>query len=124
MTPRETPDLSLTASCRDAVVRLQQMRQLLVDPKPEVLERCQAELGRVTIALAALVSSGVTGASLELRNSLNEIKAIAGLLQTQIQHASNLCLGWNQLWLGTGAGYTERGLPIAATGGSTRSFEI
>jgi hypothetical protein len=124
MTPHPAPDLSPAASCRDAVARLQQVRRLLLDPQPEVLERCQAELGRVTIALTALVSSGLAGASLELRTSLNDIKTLAGVLQHQIQHATNLCLGWNQLWRGTSTGYTERGLPVIASGGSTRSFEV
>jgi hypothetical protein len=123
MTPHAAPDLSPAASCRDAAVRLQQVHGLLLDARPEVLDRCQTELSGVTIALTALVSSGIAGgASLDLRPSLNDIKTIAGILQHQIQHATNLCLGWNQLWLGTG--YTERGLPVLATGGSTRSFEV
>jgi signal transduction histidine kinase len=122
MTPHAAPDASPTASCRDAAARLKQVRRLLLDPRPEVLDDCQTELSGVTIALTALVSSGLDGAGLDLRTSLSDIKTIAAVLQHQIQHASNLCLGWNQLWLGTG--YTDQGLPVIATGGSTRSFEV
>jgi len=118
---QEAPNKSLEA-CRHAEARIQEARQLLMDARPEAVERCQVELQQVVVALESLSSEGPFHASPALSAALVRIRRSAHALRLQIEYASKLYFGWIQLRLG--AGYTKQGLPILATGEPGRcSFE-
>jgi hypothetical protein len=100
--------------------------QLLLDARPEAVDRCQAELQRVAETLERLVAEGTIAADSRIAPALMRIRQSTGVLKVQTEYAANLWSGWLQLRLGTG--YTDQGLPVLITGealgGNTRcSFE-
>lgn len=100
--------------------------QLLLDARPEAVDRCQAELQRVAETLERLVAEKTIGTDSRYVLALKRIRESAGVLKIQTEYASNLWSGWLQLCLG--AGYTDQGLPVlitgeAAAGTSRCSFE-
>lgn len=103
--------LEICASAEDRVRRAQ---GLLADPRVESLEQALGELASVIGALEE-ISHGALESG--LRAPLERLRAMAGLLARQIEHASNLYLGFIQLQLANG--YTRQGLPLVA--GETRN---
>jgi hypothetical protein len=120
MNPQHAQKPDVLASCQQVESRLQQLQQSLRDPAMEI-DHCHAELGDVIAILNTLAAEGVPAAHPDIRSSFRKIKRLTETLHRQFEHAANLCLGWNQLRLGTG--YTEMGTPVLLAGGSTRSFE-
>ena len=113
---------SVLEFCQRAETTIREVQQLLLDPRPGMLERCQAELQQVIVGLQTLVSEGSSAPNPEVSSSLRQIQQATRPLRLQIEHASNLCLGWIQLRLGTG--YTEQGLPVLMAGEARSSFEV
>jgi hypothetical protein len=107
-------------TCRHAEAGLREAGQLLLDAQPESVDRCQAELQRVTEILARLVGGGTLQADPLLPPALLRVRQSACALKIQTEYASNLCSGWLQLRIG--AGYTDQGLPVLNEPGG-RSFE-
>jgi hypothetical protein len=97
-------------SCHAAEAKIQDVEKLLLEPCPEILDRCEKELREVIGLLEGLVSAGKRDWTPEAVEGLYRIRRRAGTLRRQIEHASNLWAGWLQLRLGTG--YTERGRPV------------
>lgn len=97
-------------SCHAAEAKIQDIEKLLLEPSPEILERCERELREVIGLLEGLISAGKRNWSPEAVDGLYRIQRKACSLRKQIDHASNLWAGWLQLRLGTG--YTERGRPV------------
>jgi hypothetical protein len=98
--------------CAQAEDQIREAQRLLLEPRPDALERARAELIEVISALRAVGSKRPLPA--ELREPLKRIRAMASLLARQIEHASNLYMGLVQLRLGNG--YTRQGLPFVQTG--------
>ena len=103
------------------MARIREVRQHLLHPSPEVLDRCAAELSEVIVALETLVAAGSGNLSPAASRSFHQIRTAARGLRLQIEHASNVCLGWMQMRLATG--YSRRGLPVFVEGGAASSFE-
>ena len=100
--------------CLHAEARIQEAGHLLLDTRPEAVDRCQSELQQVAGVLEGLVAEGMFRANPALSSALFRIRRSAHALKLQIELASNLYLGWIQLR--SGAGYTEQGLPVLVTG--------
>jgi hypothetical protein len=115
------PSASIDDACVRAEAKLREVRQLLLDARPESVERCQSELQEVVAMLEALISKGALPSNPGVSSALLGIRRSAQALKLQIEFASNLCFGWIQLRLG--AGYTAQGLPILIPRESGSTFE-
>ena len=115
------PSTSIDDACLYAEAKLQEVRQLLLDVRPESVDRCQSELQQIATVLEQLVSQGALQSTPGASSALLRIRRSANGLKLQIEYASNLCLGWIQLRLG--AGYTAQGLPVLIANGPASSFE-
>jgi hypothetical protein len=87
--------------------------QLLLEARPEAVDRCQAELQRVAETLERLVTEKTIGTDSRYVSAVKRIRESASVLKIQTEYASNLWSGWLQLCLGTG--YTDQGLPVLIT---------
>ena len=117
MTHQETA----VESCRQAQIRIREVQRLLLDPRPQTLDLCEAELSRIAAVLKELVSSDSSAWGPGMLASLQQVQRGARRLGQQIEHASNFCLGWIQLSFGTG--YTRQGRPVFANREAGTSFE-
>jgi hypothetical protein len=121
MPMQEERTRSVMECCRLAETTIRKVQRLMLEPRPGVLDRCQIELQQVIHALDALVSEASRPKNPAVQSSFGRIQDAARALRLQIEYASNFCLGWIQLRLGTG--YTERGLPVLEPGEARSSFE-
>jgi hypothetical protein len=108
-------------SCRAIEEKIQAAQQLIINPSPETMERCLAELSRVATILEGLASGNSRDWNAEVHASFHRVRGAAQRLRVQIEQASNFWRGWIQLRLGTG--YTRQGLPEIAQGASRSSIE-
>jgi hypothetical protein len=115
------PAVSVDDACLHAEAKLREVSRLLLDIRPEAVERCQSELQQVIAALERLVSAGLFQANPRASATLVRIRRSARALRLQIEYASNLYFGWIQQRLGTG--YTRQGLPVLAAREPGSSFE-
>jgi len=113
------------AAGRAAEAKLGEVRQLLLNPRAETLDRATTDLAEVVAALTILVRSARqtgdqkwTPAALA---SFHGIRSAARGLRPQIEHASKYCLGWIQVRSGTG--YTRQGFPVFVENEARSSFE-
>jgi hypothetical protein len=109
--------MTLKERCQAGEAKLEQVSTALLDPRPEVLDRCEAELQEV----AALLESEPQDSS-ALRSDLLRLRRRIRLLAMQVQHATNLCQGWAQLCLGQG--YTDQGKPALPLSQPQSSYEV
>jgi hypothetical protein len=116
-----TAGASIEAACLHAEAKIREVSRLLLDIRPEAVERCQSELQQVIALLKGLVSERAFQANPRVSSTLVGIGRSARVLKLQIEYASNLYSGWIQLRLG--AGYTQQGLPVLVRGESRSSFE-
>lgn len=115
------PSMSIDDACLFAEAKLQEVRQLLLDARPESVDRCQNELQQVATLLERFVSQGALRSNPGASTALLRIRQSASALKFQIEIASNLCFGWIQLRLGSG--YTAQGLPVLIANEPASSFE-
>lgn len=121
MIPEEDNAAAALAACRAAEEKIDGVQELLLDPRPETLDRAMADLTEVAAVLNTLVSSGVQKWSPGALDSIHKIRRAARSLLPQIEHASTFCLGWIQTRLGTG--YTQQGFPVLVESEAKSSFE-
>ncbi len=112
---------SIDDACLYAEAKLREVRQLLLDMRPEAVDRCQSELQQVIAVLEKLVSEGAFQPNPRASSALVRIRQSARMLKLQIEYASNLYLGWMQLRMG--AGYTQQGRPLLVAREPGSSFE-
>jgi hypothetical protein len=120
--------MTLKERCQAGEAKLERISNALLDPRPEILDHCQAELQEVIAILggdsvgahASLPASGPPVAS--DRNALLRLRHRIRLLALQVQNAVNLCQGWTQL--GVSQGYTEQGAPAVPLSEPLASYEV
>jgi hypothetical protein len=112
---------TLLDACLRAETRIQEIRQILLEPRPDAVERCQSELQQVVAVLEGLISKAPFSFDPPASLALRRLRRSAHALKLQIEVASNLCFGWIQLRLG--AGYTAQGLPVLIASEPGSSFE-
>jgi hypothetical protein len=115
------PGASIDDACLYADAKLREVQRLLLDMRPEAVERCQSELQQVIAVLQKLVSEGSREPNPRVSSTLVRIRRSARALKLQIEYASNLYWGWIQLRLG--AGYTQQGRPLLVMREPGSSFE-
>jgi hypothetical protein len=117
---QEGPDPILDA-CRSIEARLREVRQGLLEARPEATDRCQDELQQIAQTLGNIVEQGGLPRNSAAASTLFGIQQSARALGLQAGYASNLCSGLLQLRLG--AGYTEHGHPLLVPSEPASSFE-
>src|SRR5579863_2122133 len=93
-----------------AEAALREAGQLLLEARPEAVDRCHAALQGVAEILERLMGEAAPKADPLWAPALLRIQQMSSVLKLQIECASNLCSGWLQLSMG--AGYTAQGLPV------------
>ena len=112
--------MTLKQRCQAGEAKLDQVSAALLDPRPEVLDRCEADLEEIIALLDTDRATPVDDPSdkadlLRLRNRIR-------LLALQAQQATNLCQGWAQL--GLTEGYTDQGRPVLPPSEPQASYEV
>jgi hypothetical protein len=110
--------MTLQERCQTAEARLRALSGTLLEPGPQALDRCEAELKDV-IELLAAYRNPRPGAS--DRAGLVALRAAARSMAVQVRQAANMCDGLVQLHWSTG--YTEQGRPALLEGEPQTSYE-
>jgi hypothetical protein len=119
--------MTLKERCQAGESKLEQISNALLDPRPEILDHCEAELQEVIGMLSESVDSSVRPASSDRpvasnRNDLVRLRIRIRLLGLQVQSAVNLCQGWIQM--GLSQGYTDQGRPALPPNEPRASYEV
>jgi hypothetical protein len=120
--------MTLKQRCQAGEAKLEQVSKALLDPRPEILDYCEAELQEVVAMLTgesadSIATPPVSDAPVAAdRNALLRLRHRTRLLGLQVQNAVNLCQGWIQL--GLSQGYTEQGRPAVPPSEPVASFEV
>jgi len=115
--------MTLKERCQAGEAKLEQVSSALLDPRPEILNRCEAELQDVVGLLEGEAwLEGEPQDSSALRSDLLRLRHTIRLLALQVQHATNLCQGWAQLSLSQG--YTDQGKPVLQLSQPQSSYEV
>ena len=113
--------MTLKERCQAGEAKLEQISNALLDPRPEILDYCDAELQEVIGMLSESVDAPVRPAVSE-RYDLLRLRHRTRLLGLQVQNAANLCQGWAQL--GLSQGYTDQGRPALPLSEPQASYEV
>jgi hypothetical protein len=114
--------MTLKERCQAGETKLEQVSSALLDPRPEVLDRCEAELQDVIALLEGKPLEASVGDKLADKNDLLRLRHRIRLLALQVQQGTNLCQGWAQLFLGQG--YTDQGKPALPPREPQASYEV
>ena len=114
--------MTLTERCQAGENKGEQISTALLDPRPEILDQCEADLQEVIALLDGEPLGPPELNRLTDRNELLRFRNRIRLLALQVQHATNLCQGWAQLHVSQG--YTAQGTPALPAGESRSSYEV
>ena len=112
--------MTLKERCQASEAKLEQVSTGLLNPRTEILDRCEADLQDVIGLLQEALQD--QPASVSARAELLRLRYRSGLLALQAQHATNLCQGWAQL--GLSEGYTDQGRPALTPSAPQSSYEV
>lgn len=111
--------MTLKERCQAGEAKLEQVSNALLDPRPEILDSCEAHLQEVIGLLQD--EAGPHGEPVDPTDLLR-LRHGVRLLALQVQQATNLCLGWAQL--GLSQGYTDQGIPALPASEPRSSYEV
>ena len=118
--------MTLKERCQAGEAKLEQVSAALLDPGPEILDRCEADLQDVIALLESepLRENKPADSSERLldRNDLLRFRNRVRLLALQTQSATNLFQGLAQL--GLSEGYTDQGKPVLPPSAPQSSYEV
>jgi hypothetical protein len=113
--------VTLQEVCLEAEARIRLIQRTLLDPQPELLDRCRMELGEVIELLEPRVTELLAAPNESDRAALERLRQAVAQIGTRVDQAANLCQGWAQLRLSTG--YTAQGRPALPIESPKASFE-
>ena len=114
--------MTLEQRCREAEVRLENIRTLLLRPQTDQLSLCENELKEVVFALQNIVGSRpAKNTPTEGKTAIYRLRQVAGKVALQVRHASNLCMGLAQLY--AASGYTNQGRPLFLPAEARASYD-
>ena len=113
--------MTLKQRCQAGEAKLDQVSAALLDPRPEVLERCEADLEEIIAMLETGGAESIVAPSSD-KSDLLRLRNRIRLLALQAQQATNLCQGWAQL--GLAEGYTDQGRPVLPPSEPQASYEV
>jgi hypothetical protein len=114
--------MTLKERCQAGEAKLEQVSNALLDPRPEILDHCEAELQEVIAILEGESVDSSARPAVSDRNQLLRLRHRLRLLGLQVQNAINLCQGWTQL--GVSQGYTDQGRPAVPPSEPMASYEV
>jgi hypothetical protein len=114
--------MTLKERCQAGEAKLEQVSNALLDPRPEILDHCEAELQEVITLLEGEPADPPARPVIADRSELLRLRNRIRLLALQTQHAANLCQGWAQL--GLSEGYTDQGRPALTPSEPRASYEV
>jgi len=120
--------MTLKERCQAGEAKLEQVSTALLDPRPEILDRCEADLREVITLLAGEPADSSAPPAISNRpvasdkSDLLRFRRRVRLLALQVQNALNLCQGWVQL--GLSQGYTDQGRPAMPPSEPLASYEV
>ena len=126
--------MTLKERCQAGEAKLEQISNALLDPRPEILDHCEAELQEVVTLLQGEPADASAGPAVSSRpvasdrpdasdrSDLLRLRYRIRLLGLQVQSAINLCQGWAQL--GLSQGYTDQGTPATPPSEPLASYEV
>jgi predicted NAD/FAD-binding protein len=116
--------MTLKERCQAGEAKLEQVSSGLLDPRPETLDRCEADLQEVIALLESETadSSRCAADRIAEHPDLMRLRRRILLLALQAQQATNLCQGWAQL--GLSEGYTDQGRPVLPPSEPQSSYEV
>jgi len=114
--------VNVQEACQETENKIREAQRLMAGARPETLERCLTELGHAIAILEQLVAGNSRDWTPAVAASFYRIRSAAARLNQQIEHGSNVCLGWMQLRLSTG--YTQQGRPEFARNRARNSIEV
>ena len=120
--------MTLKERCQAGEAKLEQVSNALLDPRPEILDHCEAELQEVITLLEGEPADSSARPAVSSRpaasdkNELLRLRHRIRLLALQVQNAVNLCQGWAQL--GLSQGYTDEGRPAVPPSEPVASYEV
>jgi hypothetical protein len=120
--------MTLQERCQAGEAKLEQVSNALLDSRPEILDRCEAELQEVIALLEGETADSSARPAIAGRpvaadkDELLRLRRQIRLLGLQVQNAVNLFQGWAQL--GLSQGYTEEGRPALPPSEPLASFEV
>jgi hypothetical protein len=126
--------MTLPERCQAGQAKLEAVSAALLDPRPEILNHCEAELQDVIGLLEATTSNAFARGNSEStsaerladhpsgKSDLLRLRYRLRLLALQVQQATNLYQGWAQL--GLSAGYTDQGKPVLHLSEPRSSYEV
>src|ERR1700759_4208114 len=101
--------MTLQERCQAGEAKLEQVSNALLDPRPEILDLCEANLREVIAILGGETADSIARPVSSDRTELLRLRHRVRMLALQVQNAVNLCQGWTQL--GLSQGYTDQGRP-------------
>jgi hypothetical protein len=113
--------MTLKERCQAGEAKLEQISSALLDPRPEILDHCDAELQEVVGMLSESVDAPARPDASD-KNGLLRLRHRCRLVGLQVQNAINLCQGWAQL--GLSQGYTDQGRPDLPLIEPQASYEV
>jgi len=113
--------MTLKQRCQAGEAKLDQVSAALLDPRPEVLARCEADLEEIIAMLETEDADPIVDPSSD-KSDLLRLRNRIRLLALQAQQATNLCQGWAQL--GLAEGYTDQGRPVLPPSEPQASYEV
>jgi hypothetical protein len=113
--------MTLRERCQAGEAKLEHISNALLDPRPEILDHCDAELQEVIGMLRESADSPARPLASD-RSELLKLRRRARLVALQVQNAVNLCQGWTQL--GLSQGYTDQGRPAVPPSEPQASYEV
>ena len=113
--------MTLKERCQAGEAKLDQVSNALLDPRPEILDHCEAKLREVIAMLSESADSPARPVSSD-RGQLLHLRNRVRLLALQAQNAVNLFQGWTQL--GLSQGYTDQGRPALPPSEPVTSYEV
>ena len=122
--------MTLKERCQAGEAKLDQVSAALLDPRPDILDRCEADLQEVIASLETVTETETANSPAQVakdddpstKSDLVSLRSRIRLLALQAQHATNLCQGWTQM--GVAEGYTDQGRPVLPPSQPQASYEV
>ena len=110
----------MTSDLKTARNHVASLRQALLSPSPEEIERCLPGLAEAAACLGQIEQSlHTTPPEPQLAGELKALQRDLKMVARMIEHSANFYRGWASLLGAAAGGYTQRGraaeLPVAAT---------
>jgi hypothetical protein len=114
--------VNVQEACQETENKIIEAQRLMAGARPETLDLCLTELGHAIAILEQLVAGNSRDWTPAVSASFHRIRRTTARMNRQIEHGSNVCMGWMQLRHSTG--YTQQGRPEFMRNQARNSIEV